>query len=118
MAGEMLFLANQGVEILRLDAVAFVWKRLGTTSESLPEAHLIVRAFNAICRIAAPSLLFLSEAIVHPAEVATYIDPLECQLSYNPLLMALSWETLATRDASLLTRSMRRWFALRRGAPG
>ena len=112
MAGEMLFLANQGVEILRLDAVAFVWKRLGTPSESLPEAHLIVRAFNAVCRIAAPSLIFLSEAIVHPAEVATYIDPLECQLSYNPLLMALSWETLATRDASLLTRSMRRWHAL------
>ena len=115
MAGEMLFLANQGVEILRLDAVAFVWKRLGTTSESLPEAHLIVRAFNAICRIAAPSLLFLSEAIVHPAEVATYIDPLECQLSYNPLLMALCWEALATRDASLLTQSMRRWFALPEG---
>ena len=112
MVGEMLFLANQGVEILRLDAVAFVWKRLGTASESLPEAHLIVRAFNAVCRIAAPSLLFLSEAIVHPAEVATYIDPAECRLSYNPLLMALSWETLATRDARLLTRSMRRWLAV------
>ena len=115
MAGEMLFLANQGIEILRLDAVAFVWKRLGTASESLPEAHLLVRAFNAVCRIAAPSLLFLSEAIVHPAEVATYVDPLECQLSYNPLLMALSWEALATRDARLLARSMRRWHGLPTG---
>ena len=88
MAGEMLFLANQGVEILRLDAVAFVWKRLGASSESLPEAHSLVRAFNAICRIVAPALLFLSEAIVHPAEVATYVDPLECQLSSNPLWLA------------------------------
>lgn len=112
MAGEMLFLANQGIEILRLDAVAFVWKRLGTVCESLPEAHLLVRAFNALARIAAPALLFKSEAIVHPAEVATYIDRAECQLSYNPLLMALLWETLATRNARLLRQSMRHWFAL------
>ncbi len=48
MAGEMLFLANQGVEILRMDAVAFIWKRLGTPCESLPEAHLLLRAFNAV----------------------------------------------------------------------
>ncbi|MGI8475365.1 MAG: amylosucrase [Thermomicrobiales bacterium] len=115
MAGEMLFLANAGVEILRLDAVAFVWKRLGTVCESLPEAHLLVRAFNAMARIAAPALLFKSEAIVHPAEVASYIDPAECQLSYNPLLMALLWESLATRNASLLRRSMAHWFPLPAG---
>lgn len=115
MAGEMLFLANRGIEVLRLDAVAFIWKRLGTPSESLPEAHALVRAFNALTRIAAPALLFKSEAIVHPAEVATYIDPAECQLSYNPLLMALLWETLATRDASLLAASMRRWFPIPEG---
>ena len=54
MAGEMLFLANQGVEILRMDAVAFIWKRLGTPCESLPEAHLLLRAFNAVLRMAAP----------------------------------------------------------------
>lgn len=112
MAEEMLFLANQGVEILRLDAVAFIWKRVGTVCESLPEAHLLVHAFNAMARIATPSLLFKSEAIVHPAEVATYIDAGECQLSYNPLLMALLWETLATRNAQLLRRSMQHWFTV------
>ena len=66
MAEEMLFLANTGVEILRLDAVAFIWKRMGTTCENLPEAHLLIQAFNAVCRIAAPGLAFKSEAIVHP----------------------------------------------------
>jgi len=66
MAREMLFLANAGVEILRLDAVAFIWKRMGTNCENLPEAHLLIQAFNLIARIAAPSLLFKSEAIVHP----------------------------------------------------
>lgn len=106
MAGEMLFLANQGAEILRLDAVAFVWKKLGTPCESLPEAHVIVQAFNALTRIAAPALLFKSEAIVHPDEVASYIAPEECQLSYNPLLMALLWDTLATRDTRLLRASL------------
>jgi len=108
MAGEMLFLANQGVEILRMDAVAFIWKQLGTTCENLPEAHTLLQAFNAVCRLAAPSLLFKSEAIVHPDEVALYIDPAECQLSYNPLQMALIWEALATRDVSLLSQALQR----------
>lgn len=58
IALEMLFLANIGVEIFRMDAVAFIWKRMGTTCESLPEAHKLLRAFNSICRIAAPSVLF------------------------------------------------------------
>jgi amylosucrase len=104
----MLFLANVGVDFLRMDAVAFIWKRLGTTCESLPEAHLLLRAFNAVCRIAAPSLLFKSEAIVHPDEVVQYIDADECQVSYNPLQMALTWEALATRDPKLLRQALER----------
>ena len=101
MAREMLSLANAGVEVLRLDAVAFIWKQLGTSCENLPQAHLLIQAFNACARIAAPALLFKSEAIVHPDEVARYINPEECQISYNPLLMALLWESLATRNVRL-----------------
>ena len=104
---EMLFLANLGVEILRLDAAAFTWKRLGTPCESQPEAHALIRAFNALCRIAAPAMLFKSEAIVHPDEVVSYVSTQEAPLSYNPLVMALSWEALATRDATLLAQAMR-----------
>jgi amylosucrase len=107
MASEMLFLANTGVEILRLDAVAFVWKQMGTTCENLPEAHLLIQAFNAVCRIAAPGLVFKSEAIVHPDEVAKYIDRGECQISYNPTLMALLWESAATRKTDLLKQTLR-----------
>jgi amylosucrase len=112
MLEEMLFLANAGVEILRLDAVAFIWKKLGTSCENLPEAHTLIRAFNALARIAAPALLFKSEAIVHPDEVARYIGPGECQLSYNPLLMALLWESLATRKVGLLQHSLRGRFKI------
>ena len=115
MAGEMLFLANQGVEILRLDAVAFIWKALGTDCENLPEAHLIIQAYNAIARIAAPALLFKSEAIVHPDEVARYIHSGECQLSYNPLLMALLWNSLATREVNLLHYAMTHRFNISEG---
>ncbi len=106
MAEEMLFLANQGIEVLRLDAVAFIWKRLGTDCENQPEAHILIRAFNAMARIVAPALLFKSEAIVHPDDVISYVHPQECQLSYNPLLMALLWEALATREVKMLVRSM------------
>ena len=112
MAAEMLFLANRGVEILRMDAVAFIWKRLGTPCESLPEAHRLLRAFNALCRMAAPAMLFKSEAIVHPDEVVSYVDRAECPISYNPLVMALSWEALATRDAGLLQLAIDRRQAL------
>ena len=112
MAGELLFLANQGVEVLRLDAVAFIWKQLGTVCENLPQAHTLIQAFNAVTRIAAPSLIFKSEAIVHPDDVVKYIRPDECQISYNPLLMALLWNSLATRKIRLLRHSMRSRFAI------
>ena len=112
MVGEMLTLANSGVEVLRLDAVAFIWKRMGTACENQPEAHELIQAFNAAARIAAPALLFKSEAIVHPDEVARYIRADECQVSYNPLLMALLWEALATRKTALLSASMRQRFQI------
>lgn len=112
MAAEMLFLANLGVAVLRLDAVPFIWKRMGTNCENQPEAHRIIQAFNAIARITAPALLFKSEAIVHPDDVLSYVSPQECQLSYNPLLMALLWETLATREVKLLAHSLSHRFRL------
>jgi glycosidase len=110
MAGEMLFLANQGVEVLRFDALAFIWKELGTSCESLPEAHMIIQAYNALVKIVAPAMLFQSEAIVHPDAVASYISWEECPLSYNPTMMALLWESLATRKVSLLQNSMAKRF--------
>jgi len=115
MLEEMLFLANQGVEVLRLDAVAFIWKRLGTTCQNLPEAHRIIQAYNALVSIAAPAMAFKSEAIVHPDEVRRYIGPEECQLSYNPQLMALLWEALATRDVRVLRHATARSFAIPEG---
>ncbi|WP_342782233.1 amylosucrase [Thiohalocapsa marina] len=115
MLEEMLFLANQGVEILRLDAVAFVWKRLGTNSQNLPEAHWVIQAFNALVKIAAPAMVFKSEAIVHPDQVREYIGIDECPLSYNPQLMALLWEALATRDVRVLLSAMQRRFAVPEG---
>jgi amylosucrase len=115
MAEEMLFLANQGVEVLRLDAVAFIWKEMGTNCENLPQAHKLIQAFNTVARIAAPSLLFKSEAIVHPDEVIRYIHPNECQLSYNPLLMALLWNSLATREVRLLRQALQERFEIPAG---
>ncbi len=115
MLGELLFIANTGVDILRLDAVAFIWKRMGTSCENLAEAHSLIQLFNAAARIVAPGLLFKSEAIVHPDEVVKYISPQECQLSYNPTLMALCWEAIATRETKLLVQSLSHRHRLPRG---
>jgi amylosucrase len=115
MSEEMLFLANAGVEVLRLDAVAFLWKRIGTSCENLSEAHTLIRAFNTVARIAAPALLFKSEAIVHPDEIIRYIDQHECQLSYNPLIMTLLWESLATRRVDMLKAALEERFPIPNG---
>ncbi|XZE18110.1 alpha-amylase family glycosyl hydrolase [Pirellulaceae bacterium SH449] len=106
MLGELLFIINNGIDVVRFDAVAFIWKRLGTTCENLPEAHLLIQAFRAATNIAAPGVLFKSEAIVHPDQVVEYVSTEECQISYNPTLMALCWESLATREVKLLRQSL------------
>ncbi|WP_395345212.1 amylosucrase [Ningiella sp. W23] len=108
ITGEMLFLANIGCDALRLDALAFIWKEMGTSCENQPKAHTLIQAFNRCLQIVSPAVVFKSEAIVHPDEVVKYIDKEECQLSYNPLLMALIWNSLATRKTRLITASMKK----------
>lgn len=115
MMREMFFLAEAGVDTLRFDAPAFIWKEIGTSCENLPKVHTLIKAFKSILSIGAPGVLFLSEAIVHPDEIETYISVDECELSYNPLLMATLWESLATRKTSLLQKSMERYAALPEG---
>ncbi|GIK63037.1 MAG: amylosucrase [Chloroflexota bacterium] len=120
MLGEMMFLANQGVEILRLDAVAFTWKEIGTTCENLPQAHMLIQAFYALMQITAPAMEFKSEAIVHPDDVAKYFGMgdfvgQECRISYHPLLMVLLWDALATRKVNMLNYALAKRFAIPTG---
>ena len=108
----MLFLANIGSAALRLDALAFIWKELGTNCENQEKGSRTYTSVQLLLQIVAPAVVFKSEAIVHPDEVLKYIDKDECQLSYNPLLMALLWNSLATRKTRLLTRSMKKSFSI------
>lgn len=107
----MLFLANRGVDVLRLDAVAFMWKRLGTRCQSEPEVHMLLQALRAVCRITCPAVLHLEEAIVAPAEMLPYLgrgkhDGKEGNLAYHNSLMVQFWSSLATRDTRLMTHVM------------
>ena len=104
----MFFLANKGVDVLRLDAVAFMWKRMGTRCQSEPEVHMILRALRAACRVVCPAVLHLEEAIVSPAEMLPYLgrgehDGKEGNLAYHNSLMVQFWSALATRDTRLMT---------------
>lgn len=104
----MLFLANKGVDVLRLDAVAFMWKRLGTRCQSEPEVHMILQALRACSRIASAAVIHLEEAIVAPAEMLPYLgrgrhDGKEGNLAYHNSLMVQFWSSLATRDVRLMT---------------
>ena len=115
MAGEMLFLANTGVEMVRMDAVPFLWKEKGTSCENLEKTHLLIQAFNCLARIAAPALIFKSEAIVAPDEIIKYVSEEECHLSYNPPLMVQLWNSIATRDAKILSHCLPKRFQLPQG---
>ncbi len=110
----MLFLANQGVEVLRLDAVAFMWKRMGTDCQNQPEAHAILQAFRALTRIAAPGLIFKAEAIVSPDKLIHYLGRgratgRECELAYHNVFMVLLWSALAERRVTLLTHALQQF---------
>jgi amylosucrase len=118
MLGTMFALANHGVDVLRLDAAPFLWKRMGTDCQNQPEAHLLLQAFRALARLAAPGLVLEAEAIVGPDMLVQYLGghdryrP-ECDLAYDNQLMVMLWSTLATRDVRLAEHALAR----RRPAP-
>ncbi len=114
----MLALANQGADVLRLDAVAFMWKRMGTRCQSEPEVHMILQALRACCRIAAPAVIHLEEAIVAPQEMLPYLgrgqhDGKEGNLAYHNSLMVQFWSALATRDTRMMTHVLASHFPSR-----
>ena len=109
MIFNMLYLANQGVDIVRLDAVPYIWKQLGTNCRNLPQVHTIVRIMRMICEIVCPGVLLLGEVVMEPAKVVPYfgtVDKPECHLLYNVTTMASTWHTVATRDVCLLRRQL------------
>ena len=102
MAAAMLGLAAVGVDVLRLDAAPFLWKRVGTNCQNQPEVHELLQAFRAAMRIAAPAVAFKAEAIVAPRDLVPYLgtgrhEGKECDLAYHNVLMVLLWSALASR---------------------
>jgi amylosucrase len=108
----ILFWANQGVDILRLDAVAFLWKKIGSTCQNEREAHLILQLLKDCCQVTCPGTLFIAEAIVAPVEVIKYfgedaIIAKECEIAYNATYMALMWDAIATKNTNLLNQGLK-----------
>ncbi|MCB1789351.1 MAG: alpha-glucosidase C-terminal domain-containing protein [Gammaproteobacteria bacterium] len=108
----ILFWANEGADILRLDAVAFLWKKIGTTSQNEREAHLVLQLMKDCSQVTAPGVLFIAEAIVAPIEIIKYfgedaVIAKECEIAYNATFMALLWESVATKNAKLLDQGIR-----------
>jgi amylosucrase len=117
MLGEITWLANRGVDVFRMDAVPFMWKRLGTTCQNQPEGHVLLQLLHALTRLSAPGVVFKAEAIVSPEDLVPYLGghdryrP-ECELAYHNQLMVLGWSSLATGDARLAVSALRRMRAI------
>ncbi len=112
MVDIILFWANQGADIIRLDAVAFLWKKIGTISQNEREAHLILQLMKDCCQVTAPGVLFIAEAIVTPTEIIKYfgedaVIAKECEIAYNATFMALLWDSVATKNTKLLTKGIK-----------
>ncbi|MBA3470059.1 MAG: alpha-amylase [Herpetosiphonaceae bacterium] len=112
MLDVLLYLANLGVDVLRLDAVPFMWKRLGTNSQNQPEVLDLLQAFRAAMRVVCPATICKAEAIVAPADLVQYLGVGErsgklCEIAYHNSLMVLLWSALATKKADLFTHSLR-----------
>ena len=105
MAEAMLELANAGVDVMRLDAVPFLWKRMGTDCQNQPEVHVLLRALREVMREVAPAVAFKAEAIVSPQQLVAYLG--ECDLAYHNVLMVLGWSALASGRAELMTATLR-----------
>lgn len=111
MLGNLAALANQGVDVVRFDALAFLWKKIGTSSQNLPEAHKLIALFRLCLQVVAPGVIILAEAIVAPSEIVKYfgegrLEGNECELAYNATLMACLWDAIATKKTSLLYKSL------------
>ncbi|MEY8524885.1 alpha-amylase family glycosyl hydrolase [Lachnospiraceae bacterium 38-10] len=115
MVGNMLFLANCGIDVIRLDAVPYIWKTLGTNCRNLPQVHTLVRMMRLIGEIVCPGVLLLGEVVMEPAKVVPYfgsVERPECHMLYNVTTMASTWHTVATRDTALLKRQLDQVFVL------
>jgi amylosucrase len=107
MLDTIFFYANIGVDVLRIDAPAFIWKQLGTTCQNLPQAHTILRLIKQCVEVATPGMALLGEAIVAPKEILIYFGTdnytaRECDFAYNATHMALQWDMLATGDTRVM----------------
>ncbi|MBQ7060008.1 MAG: amylosucrase [Firmicutes bacterium] len=115
MTENMLFLCNQGIDIIRLDAVPYIWKELGTNCRNLPKVHTLVRLMRMACEIVCPSALLLGEVVMEPSKVVPYfgtVEKPECHLLYNVTTMASTWNTVATKNVHLLKHQLGQVFAL------
>ena len=115
MTENMLFLCNRGIDVIRLDAVPYIWKELGTNCRNLPQVHKLVRIMRIVCEIVCPGTLLLGEVVMEPAKVVPYfgtVEKPECHLLYNVTTMASTWHTVATKDVRLLRNQLDQVFAL------
>ena len=109
MMYNFLYLANRGIDIIRIDAVPYIWKELGTNCRNLPQVHTIVRLMRIISEIVCPGVLLLGEVVMEPERVVPYfgtVEKPECHMLYNVTTMATTWHTVATRDVKLLKRQL------------
>ena len=109
MMYNFLYLANQGIDIIRIDAVPYIWKELNTSCRNLPQVHTIVRMMRMIGEIVCPGILLLGEVVMEPEKVVPYfgtVEKPECHMLYNVTTMATTWHTVATRDVRLLKKQL------------
>ncbi len=102
----LLFYVQHGAEFIRLDAIAYLWKEIGTSCIHLPQTHRVIQLLRAILDEVAPDVLLITETNVpHQDNISYFGDGRnEAQLVYNFALPPLALHTLHSGDATALTK--------------
>ncbi len=110
MMENIFFYANLGVDILRIDAPAFIWKEIGTNCQNRPKAHTLLRLIKQCVQVSTPGMALLGEAIVSPGEIMKYFGEgmylaKECDFAYNATQMAVQWDAIASGNTSVMIKA-------------
>jgi glucosylglycerate phosphorylase len=102
----LLFYVSQGAQLIRLDAIAYLWKEMGTSCIHLPQTHRVIRLFRAVLDIVAPHVILITETNVPHQDNISYFGngSDEAQMVYNFALPPLVLHTIYTGDSSILSR--------------
>ena len=109
MVNNLLFLANQGIDMFKLKDISYIWKEIGTNCRNLKQVHTIIRMLRIITEVVCPGVLLMGDAEGSLEDIVSYFgteDKPECHLVIDKDASDTIWHTMATGNCKLIKRRL------------